>query len=706
MNVLRAITGSVGPVIRRAAVPAVLAVSAVVAVAIPVLVVLSLAQAAGGRSNAVAVWRAHHEACHQIPEEVYHRDRFRAIKGRVSDNDGQPIAGAVVRCVKLESLVELARGGAPAPSNWAIPIEVETKTDDRGRYEFPHLAVGGRTLFYSAPAGRDLAPAVKDLVVVQDGLGAQLDVTLAKPAKLTVRLRAPVKEWARLYLVPQRWWPSLETATMPPGWLAAGFRHLGGPFRKGLIAMAGPDESSPMRIIGRYDLDRSAEVELSGNDMTVLRYDLPEAAGIEPWRFEPSTEERLFYAAMSPVPLFWREAVMGWPSWLPVPSILRRLDPDAAKPQMDAGSLAISTGGAGRRVGPQMTQMDADTDRKSRFRPVPSAEGLRSPVARAGTASSGSRGSPSSHLRPSASSADQSGRIPHSDPTTGVARGFAPHPFLPVLVESHTAGPRLAWTSDASEFEVDGLPAGSYRVRRIDLFGRVTFATGVSVRSDRTAGPDEHVRLWSKVDLDEPDSRQVLGFVKWESELPVVKAAVFMQCSYNFRKYVRRVETDEQGFFRFVDVPGNEPYFVFALPPDDTNAMRSSEYFGVGFLQREVWRELTLHPHRVTGTVPPFPLAGAGTMPIRRATEGLRNEHTGSAGSGGLTLQLVRVEGQSEPIMWTFRAEPSGRLTVSNVPHGRYRVQVMQGDGKPAVRSLPFDVGDGRSETTVEWSSP
>lgn len=159
---------------------------------------------------------------------------------------------------------------------------------------------------------------------------------------------------------------------------------------------------------------------------------------------------------------------------------------------------------------------------------------------------------------------------------TGVVRGFAPHPFLPVLVESHTAGPRLAWTSDASEFEVDGLPAGSYRVRALDLFGRVTFAAGVAVRPDRTAGPDEHVRLWSKVDLDEPDSRQVLGFVKWESGLPVARAAVFMQCSYNFRKYVRRVETDEQGFFRFFDVPGNEPYFVFALPPGDGSAMRDS----------------------------------------------------------------------------------------------------------------------------------
>ena len=127
--------------------------------------------------------------CHNLPEELYHRDRFRAIRGRVSDEDGKPVAGAVVRCVKLESLVELAKAGAPSPLSWSVPIEAETRTDENGRYDFPHLPVGGRTFFYSAP-GRELAPAIKDLVVVQDGLGAQLDVTLARPAALRVKVTA------------------------------------------------------------------------------------------------------------------------------------------------------------------------------------------------------------------------------------------------------------------------------------------------------------------------------------------------------------------------------------------------------------------------------------------------------------------------------------------------------------------------------------
>ncbi|MHB1559386.1 MAG: carboxypeptidase-like regulatory domain-containing protein, partial [Isosphaeraceae bacterium] len=281
--------------------------------------------------------------------------------------------------------------------------------------------------------------------------------------------------------------------------------------------------------------------------------------------------------------------------------------------------------------------------------------------------------------------------VPTRQWSAGIIRGFAPHPFLPVLVESHTTGPRLTWTNEASEFEITGLPAGDYRVRSLDLFGKVTFATGAAVRPEIVPSLDDHVRLWSKVDLDEPDSRQVMGFVRWENGQPAAKAVVFMQCSYNFRKYLRRVETDEHGFFRFLDVPGNEPYLVFALPPDDANAMRGLHYFGVGFSQREVWRELILHPHRVTGTIDGLVIRADDAPPEAPANT---------------LLQLVRLEGQSERIAWTFRTVPSGRFIVSNVAHGRYRVQVTLGDGKPVVQTLPFDVGDGRSETIVRWPSP
>ncbi len=198
--------------------------------------------------------------------------------------------------------------------------------------------------------------------------------------------------------------------------------------------------------------------------------------------------------------------------------------------------------------------------------------------------------------------------------------------------------------------------------------------------------------MWAKVDLDEPDSREVMGFVGWESGLPAAKAAVFMQNRFNFRKFVRRVETDEHGYFRFSNVPGDEPYFIFAVPPGDGNSMRSFEYFGVGSLQREVWRALELHPHRVTGDLDE----------LARIREG----EASSEPSKNTLLQLVRIEGKAESIVWSYRAEPSGKFTVANVPHGRFHVQFSQKEGGTVIRSLPFEVGDGQSETTVKWSSP
>jgi hypothetical protein len=89
---------------------------------------------------------------------------------------------------------------------------------------------------------------------VQDGLGAQLNVTLERPAILRVTLMpAPVRSVvmnahgrklsatrepapARLYLIPHRWWPALATAVVPPGRSSVEFRGIGGPLRKGLIA--------------------------------------------------------------------------------------------------------------------------------------------------------------------------------------------------------------------------------------------------------------------------------------------------------------------------------------------------------------------------------------------------------------------------------------------------------------------------------------
>ncbi len=306
--------------------PALVTLVAGIGVSLGVLIALAIAEATGTHSD--AAWRKHHEECQRLPEELYHRDRFRAIRGRVIDAEGKPVPKALVRCVKLESLVNLAKAGLPTSAKWIVPIEAETTTNDEGAYDFPHLPVGARTFFFSAP-GRELAPAIKDLIVVQDGLGAQLEVTLGRPAALRVRLETPAKAAMRVHLVPQRWWPTLMTAVVPQGGTSVEFSGLGGPFHKGLIAVSEPKDSSRLRVAGRYDLDRSAEVIISGAEEVASLLDLPEAAGLETWRVPMRASHRLFYAAMSPVALFWPVVGDDQPLWATQPA--HPLPPPLAK---------------------------------------------------------------------------------------------------------------------------------------------------------------------------------------------------------------------------------------------------------------------------------------------------------------------------------------------------------------------------------------
>ena len=70
------------------------------------------------------------------------------------------------------------------------------------------------------------------------------------------------------------------------------------------------------------------------------------------------------------------------------------------------------------------------------------------------------------------------------------------------------------------------------------------------------------------------------------------------------------------------------------------------------------------------------------------------------------SFDLVRIDGKTERILSTFRAKASGKFAVTNVPHGRYRVQVSPAVGGMEVRSLPFDIGEGGSEAVVRWFPP
>ena len=196
-----------------------------------------------------------------------------------------------------------------------------------------------------------------------------------------------------------------------------------------------------------------------------------------------------------------------------------------------------------------------------------------------------------------------------------------------------------------------------------------------------------------------------MGLVRWENGAPAPNAVVFMQHAYDFRKYVRRVECDGTGFFRFSGVHGDAPYFLFALPPGNSDAMRLFDHFGVGNLTREVWRELTLHPHRVTGAVPAPPEPRrASTGRTGRLPQKKNSESSAAGIHDDAELHLARLENGKERIVWTFRAGSSGKFTVANIPHGRYRVRAVQAAAKTDHYSLALDVGDAQFETAVRWS--
>ena len=137
------------------------------------------------------------------------------------------------------------------------------------------------TFFFS---GEGHAPAVRDLVVVQDGLGARLDLKLARPRSLRVGLGGRSKAPVRLVLILHGWWHSVVEASQSGG-AGAGRIPRPGPFRRGLIAEAGPGADSPWEVVGDYDLERSGEVTMGDPRGPVDpegRAILPEMTGLEP----------------------------------------------------------------------------------------------------------------------------------------------------------------------------------------------------------------------------------------------------------------------------------------------------------------------------------------------------------------------------------------------------------------------------------------
>ena len=285
------------------------------------------------------VWERHRDESRRLPEEAYRTDRFRAIHGHVTDGDARPIPGATVRCCRVEALLGLDGHDPLSSSKWSLPTLAEVSTDADGAYQFPHLPVGAYTFFYSA-AG--LSPAIKELVLVQDGLGRRLTSPSAEPGTLRVLPDRPVAARTRLHLVPHRWWPVSPTAVIESAGGPVEFTGLGGPLSKGLIAAATIEDTSPWRVVGRYDLDESSEVRLDVSTSPTSPPGLPESVAFEPWSDFTSSSVRSFYTAISPIPLFW-----------PVADGNASTPSAPANPQVSATPAAAVHTGDLRGFGPQ-----------------------------------------------------------------------------------------------------------------------------------------------------------------------------------------------------------------------------------------------------------------------------------------------------------------------------------------------------------------
>lgn len=562
-----------------------IALSSAAAIGILLFVSISLAWPRPFVDGANA-WKAHVDSVQSLPDEAYRLDRFRAVRGRVTDPDGKPVAGALVQSIRIDAVVDLAKAGVRSAEDWKIPVEAEVRTDDDGSYEFKHLPIGVRTFCYSTRE-HGLASQTKDLIVVQDGLGARLDVILERAADLRVQLNFPAAESLRLHLIPYRWWPSLIAQNVASDETTATLDTLGGPFRKGLIMASGTDTASPWRVVGRYDVDTSSEatIDLSdGAEPTPIEVDA--AAGLESWSKTHTEAERLFWAVISPVAIFWDVPVTNQPF---VPFLAR--------------------------TGPQRSTAGA-----------------------------------------------------------GAVHGFGPSPFLPVLLEGRSGQATLGWTTVASEFELTTLPQDLYHVRAWNSFGRVTFSRGTIVYPNVVS--NVATGLGSMVDRELPNSREVMGFVRWDNGKPAQKALVYMQHSQNFRRFLRRVECDEYGYFIITDVPGEEPYFIFALPANDANAVKNFDGLPVASTHREVWHDLTLYAGRILGHV--------------------------ARCKSRCTLRIVSADSDDQRVGWTIETDDTGRFEISNVPRGRYLARRMESVTGRLQDSLPFVVGDD-PQVVIRW---
>ncbi len=162
---------------------------------------------------------------------------------------------------------------------------------------------------------------------------------------------------ARLHVIPHRWWPDLITAAIPEGGESVEFRGLGGPLRKGLIAASGADQRAALgsRPVRSWRIKRDRDYPRGQGGRVTVRLAgsrrNPALGGAD------APSHRLFYAAMSPIAMFWPVVGDDQPLWLSEPPHPLRTPPpsrvchvgNGRSSRICAASIPAGAGGIANR---------------------------------------------------------------------------------------------------------------------------------------------------------------------------------------------------------------------------------------------------------------------------------------------------------------------------------------------------------------------
>lgn len=521
-----------------------------------------------------AHWKQHREECLRTPIAEYTKDRSRALRGVVRSSSGEPVSGAVVRCLSLPVLMQFVSQPGFDPDAWKDFIETETYTDEDGRYTFPYLEIGTRTICVDADG---YAPTTRNMVTVQDGMGPRIDLVLEPIESLKLTLDAPAPQDIMVCVVPFQWWPELMHGAKADANGVVTFPRVGGAFRKGIVMLSSSADDSGWKPAATFDVERNTEIIVSlQSEFAPSPGDLPEIGQIE---YSDTVEDatRQFYALLTPMALMWKTT--------------NPVD--------------------------QPTEPDGDT--RARL------------------------------------------------------YGFASGPLLPVLLTRAEGGGYLTLSSGASEFDVTGIRSGTYRLRAYHRRGYLSYSRGAIVRAGSSTMLKTGLR--ERIDFEDDKDFEIQGVVTWPGGEPAVKAKVVVQDIQNFRRFLKKATTDENGFFRVPNVYPDRTYVMFALPADATNAVRNFSSKTVVAGNRESWVELSLHNNTLSGTSP----QGGEKEP----------------------LELVqKYPDGKERSLWKFSTKQGGRFSLSNIRQGNY---VIRSRGSINFRSRVVNVEDDQPPAKVVW---